>query len=201
MLQVIGAGLPRTATHSLKVALPRLTGGPCYHMSTVSDDHIPVWEAALAGQPPDWTEFFAEYTAAVDHPPSAFWPDLAEAFPDAVILLSRRHDAATWWRSADATVLPRLRQPDRQNWWAMASALWARTVCPDWDDPAANMAAYDSWLDRVRRTAPPERLVEWEASEGWRPLCAALDVPVPDEPFPVTNSTAQWEERRRRPHP
>ena len=27
--------------------------------------------------------------------------------------------------------------------------------------------------------------------EGWGPLCEFLDVPVPDEPFPYLNDTAQ----------
>ncbi len=81
--EVIGAGLPRTATRTLKLALQRLTGGPCYHMSTVSDrsGDVADWEAALQGRMPDWREFFADYTAAVDHPASAFWPALARAFP------------------------------------------------------------------------------------------------------------------------
>jgi hypothetical protein len=32
-LRVIGAGLARTGTTSLKLALERLLGGPCYHIS------------------------------------------------------------------------------------------------------------------------------------------------------------------------
>jgi hypothetical protein len=31
-------------------------------------------------------------------------------------------------------------------------------------------------------------LIEWTASEGWEPICAALGLPVPDEPFPRVNS-------------
>ncbi len=34
-LVVFGAGLPRTGTNSLQVALERLLGGPCYHMKSV----------------------------------------------------------------------------------------------------------------------------------------------------------------------
>src|SRR5580765_4637619 len=155
MLQVIGAGLPRTGTHTLKVALSRLMGGPCYHMSTVADADVDVWEAALGGSPPDWQEFFAGYPAAVDHPASAFWPELATAFPDAIILLSTRADAETWWRSADATILERLRNPEEgAGWWAMATGLWRRTVCCGWDDPEANIEGYQRWNEEVRRTAP-----------------------------------------------
>jgi hypothetical protein len=79
----------------------------------------------------------------------------------------------------------------------MCIALWRRTLHPDLDDPAANAAAYVRWNEQVRRTAPPERLLEWQASDGWEPLCAALGVPVPDEPFPSTNSTAEFHEGMR----
>ncbi len=50
-LQVIGAGLPRTGTWSLKLALERLGFGPCYHMSEALEqpNHWPLWETAAAG--------------------------------------------------------------------------------------------------------------------------------------------------------
>lgn len=200
MLQVIGAGLPRTATSSLQLAMPRLTGGPCYHMVTVNEqpEHIPVWQAALDGNPPDWPDFLADYTAAVDWPASAFWEELAESFPQALILLSTRTDGATWWRSADATIMGGLRDPDYpEDWLRLDTDLWRRTLGPSWDDPADNAAAYQRWVDRVRRTAPADRLLEWQASDGWGPLCEALGSPVPDEPFPSANSTVEWADRQR----
>jgi len=200
MLRVIGAGLPRTATHTLRTVLPTLLGGPCYHMVDVGEhpEHLAVWQSALDGDPPDWTAFFADYAAAVDWPASAFWRELADAFPSAVILLSTRTDGATWWRSADATIMGGLRDPNFDpGMLRMDTDLWRRTLCPSWDDPAENAAAYERWVDDVRRTAPADRLVEWQATQGWEPLCEALGVAVPDEPFPVTNSTADWAERRR----
>jgi len=161
-------------------------------------EHIAIWQSALDGDPPDWQEFFRDYTAAVDWPASAFWEDLAEVFPQALILLSTRTDGETWWRSADSTIMEGLREPDTpEEWRRMDADLWRRTLCSCWDDPRANAEAYERWVDRVRRTAPAERLIEWQAHEGWAPLCGALGVPIPDEAFPHTNSTAEWEERRR----
>jgi hypothetical protein len=54
-LRVIGAGLPRTGTASLRTALEVLLGAPCYHMREVfaHTEHVPFWRQALAGQPPD----------------------------------------------------------------------------------------------------------------------------------------------------
>ncbi len=61
------------------------------------------------------------------------------------------------------------------------------TGSQQWDDPATLMAAYERHNAEVRQTIPPDRLLEWHAAEGWRPLCHVLDVPVPDLPFPWTN--------------
>ena len=77
-LQVVGAGLGRTGTHSLKAALEQLLGGPCYHMIEVfgRPDDIPVWHAAVNGDMPDWNTFLADYRATVDWPASAFWREI-----------------------------------------------------------------------------------------------------------------------------
>ena len=50
-LQVIGAGVGRTGTASLKIALEKLGLGRCYHMSEVlaDPDHIAHWIDVAAG--------------------------------------------------------------------------------------------------------------------------------------------------------
>jgi Sulfotransferase domain len=197
MLRVVGAGLPRTATRSLKQALELLLGGRCYHMHEVfvHPEDVPAWRAAIRGDEPDWRTFPPDCVAAVDWPASAFWRELADASPDAVIVLSTRSSAAEWWESADATILPVLRKegfPEYEDWLAMAKGLTAREIGEDWDDRAIAEAFYERHNAAVRRDAPPERLLEWRAADGWEPLCAALGVPVPDEPFPHTNTRAEW---------
>lgn len=44
----------------------------------------------------------------------------------------------------------------------------------------------------VRGLVPKERLLEWTVEEGWEPLCAFLDKPVPEELFPHANAAAGW---------
>jgi hypothetical protein len=197
MLRVVGAGLPRTATRSLKEALERLLGGRCYHMSEVFQhlEDVPSWRAAVRGDELDWSSFPPDCVAAVDWPASAFWRELADASPDAVIVLSTRESAATWWESADETIFGVVRKPVRpehEDWLAMAKELLAREIGEEWDDRAVAEAFYERHNERVRREAPAGRLLEWRATDGWEPLCRALALPVPDEPFPHTNTRAEW---------
>lgn len=48
---------------------------------------------------------------------------------------------------------------------------------------------YRRHVDHVRATAPADRLLVHDASDGWAPLCAFLGVDVPDTPYPYLNDT------------
>jgi Sulfotransferase domain len=51
-LAVIGAGVGRTGTYSLKLALEQLGYGPCHHMEEVLKDpptQVPLWLSAAQG--------------------------------------------------------------------------------------------------------------------------------------------------------
>jgi len=200
-LRVVGAGLGRTGTTSLRVALGQLLGGPCYHMSEVFPraDHVAAWHRAALGTMPDWERLLGGFVAAVDWPASGFWSELCEAFPDAVVLLSVRESPEAWWTSASRTILQVAERtdipPDEADWFAMYLAFLEHRFTPRWRDPAAAMDAYTRHNDAVRTRVPPGRLIEWRPSDGWDPLCAGLGEPVPAEPFPRTNTTAEFRAR------
>src|SRR5438046_3171472 len=69
-LRVVGAGLGRTGTHSLKLALEQLLGGPCYHMSELieREGDTAVWARAVDGGDVDWVAFLSEFSGTVDWP-------------------------------------------------------------------------------------------------------------------------------------
>ena len=195
-LKVVGAGLGRTGTHSLKLVLERLLGEPCYHMIEVlgHPEHVGLWHQAALGQMPDWEALYEGYGAAVDWPAAAFWREQSEAYPDALILLSTR-DSASWWRSCDNTIFEVFRRGDDNmpsEWMAMIRELFRSRFAGDTLDQATAVAAYERHNDHVRATAPADRLLEWQPGDGWAPLCTALGVDVPDEPFPHVNSTAEF---------
>src|SRR5580704_17328205 len=107
MLQVVGAGVGRTGTHSLKLALEQLLGGTCHHMVEVfgHPEEVPVWTDAIDGKSVDWGELMKGYTAQVDWPGASFWPELAAANPDALVILSVR-EPDSWYTSCSNTIFP-----------------------------------------------------------------------------------------------
>jgi hypothetical protein len=200
-IQLIGAGLGRTGTMSLKLALEQLLGGTCHHMKEVFEhpDEIPVWHAAMRGEPVDFRALLAGYDAIVDYPGAAVWRELAASFPDAPVLLSTRASAQQWWESASATILRSTQRPPEDELQAahraMVREMFTMSLGDDLSDSQAVQAAYDAHNDAVRAEIAADRLFEYRPGDGWAPLCAALGVPEPDEPFPHTNSRAEFRAR------
>jgi hypothetical protein len=204
-LEVIGAGAGRTGTQSLKVALERLLGGPCYDMWDLmkNPDHVPVWEQALEGGEVDWEALFSDRRSTVDWTAAAFFAELADAYPEAVVVLSLR-DPDDWWRSVRRTVTPAVESEPPPTDTPLAKALapsreltvrmLTTRFTPDWTDETATKQAYARHNQAVRDTVPRDRLVEWRPGDGWKPLCAALGLPEPAAPFPHVNTTEHFRE-------
>ena len=203
-LKVIGAGLGRTGTMSLKLALERLLGGKCYHMVELFEHleaHTPLWHAAARGEKVDWDKIFDGYVATVDEPSSIMWRELMEYYPDALVILSLR-DAESWWKSANATILkvkqdpPPKEPPERVAWHAMIMDIYPHIHPDGVSDPELVKASFMAHNERVKAGVPPERLLLWQAGDGWEPLCKALGLEVPDEPFPHSNTTEEFKARQ-----
>ncbi|HKH79361.1 MAG TPA: sulfotransferase, partial [Solirubrobacteraceae bacterium] len=61
--------------------------------------------------------------------------------------------------------------------------------------PAELIEQANAHNEAVKRTVPPERLLVWEVTEGWEPLCEFLEVDVPAEPLPHVNDRDTFLER------
>lgn len=201
-VRVVGAGLGRTGTNSLKVALQRLLGGRCYHMHELLErpDDTEHWERAAAGEFATWEWLWQDYVATIDFPAAMFWRELLADSPDAVVLLSTRESAQIWWDSFQRTILQSLTgevPADRPDWArrrAMNLSVLAR-LTPGWRTETDAIDAYQRHNEEVRQTVPPDRLIDWRPGDGWEPICSVLGVAVPEEAFPHENTTADFQAR------
>lgn len=201
-LQVIGAGLGRTGTTSLKAALEFLLKAPCYHMDEVYShpDHVAVWRSALRGDSAGLGNVMEGYAATVDWPAGAFWRELSSLFPQALVVLTTRESAEAWWRSANATILEKNRQPaSSKDPLAVSSGMIEEMMSlrftPDWNDRQSAMVAYERHNEAVLQAVSPDRLLVWKPDDGWEPLCRRLDLPVPQTAFPHMNSAREFRGR------
>jgi hypothetical protein len=206
-LKVIGAGFGRTGTLSLKLALEQLGFGPCYHMIETRRHpaHDALWLALGRGESDDWRAILEGYAATVDWPAVFVWKELVAAYPDAKVILTLR-DPEAWYASAAETIFARmldyeaaLKQDDvgAIDPAQRAHMTMVNTVVVDkaFGGSLAKEHAIDVFNahnEAVRRTVPPERLLIYEAGEGWEPLCAFLRVPVPEAPYPKVNTTEDF---------
>jgi len=203
-LELIGAGLGRTGTLSLKTALERVGYGPCYHMMEilVAPERARHWLEPTQDGSRDWDAIFHGYRAAVDWPAAAFWRELAERYPDAKVLLSLR-DADRWYDSVMNTIYPVMRQgpPKRvpqalHDFHAMMCELiLERTFEGRLEDRAHAKRVFEEHNQAVIDAIPASRLLVYRPGDGWEPICRFLDVPVPEEDFPHLNDTAWYRAR------
>ena len=135
-LQVIGAGMPRTGTLSLKTALERLGFGPCHHMTEVfaHPEQWPLWDRIGDGQEVEWEDIFGPYRSTTDAPGVYFWRQLAQRYPDAKLVLTER-DPQRWYDSMAATIFsPRHRQSLQASPVGAIIAKLARRSWPNRDE-------------------------------------------------------------------
>ncbi|MFI6603938.1 sulfotransferase family protein [Nonomuraea sp. NPDC050536] len=205
-MRVIGAGFGRTGTLSMKVALEQLGFGPCHHMSEVVERHgqLRRWLALASGHPVDWDELLGGYESCVDWPSAAYWRELAEHFPQARVVLTVR-DPERWLASMNATILKQRRRPLIQGLSSLLGTDLAafirmtrltvveRVFDGRTDDRDYLLKAFTRHVEEVKATIPAERLLVFEVSQGWEPLCDFLGVPVPSEPFPRVNDAAHFD--------
>ena len=197
-LKVVGAGLGRTGTMSLKLALEQLGLGPCHHMAEVfaAPASIDLWRRAGLGEPTDWDALLEGFNSAVDWPSAEFYAQLAERYPEAKVILTTR-DAEAWFRSTQATIFAENTGRGMPPGFAeMIAAVIGTKFDGRLHDHDHCIAVYEAHNAKVRATIPAGRLLEYQAGQGWEPLCASLGVPVPDAPYPKTNSTEEFVQRR-----
>lgn len=198
--QVIGTGVGRTGTYSLKLALQELGLGPCYHMEEVAKDlpiRLPHWQAALAGSA-DWHTLFQGYASAVDWPTAGFYRELYATYPDVKFVLTTR-SPESWAASFSSTINTLIdgkenAPPPMWEWIDMAKAVIERTGFKIGSGPEQFAEDFQKHNAAVKAVIPESQLLVFEVAQGWEPLCDFLGVKVPETPFPRSNNREEfWE--------
>ena len=151
----------------------------------------------------EWDALLGAHSGvSADAPAVGFAEELVAVYPEAKVLLIER-DIETWYRSFDRAVISALfaRVPNLVADWDVSFTGRLRGTYHRW--AAGHLRAtnaeemrrnardvYREHYAMVRRVTPPERLLEFQLSEGWAPLCKFLGKEVPDEPFPRVNDEA-----------
>jgi hypothetical protein len=196
-IEVIGAGFGRNGTLSLKYALEKLGFEKCYHMLELNQekDEDLAWMALARGEPVDFDKLFEGYRASVDWPSCNFWREQMAWYPDAKVILSER-DPDRWYASIMNTIYPfsvearKMDDPLMQRRSKMVFELvWDGVFDGRMEDKDHVIGVYLAHNQAVKDEVPPEKLLVFESSQGWAPLCEFLDRPLPDEPYPKVNTT------------
>ena len=154
-----------------------------------------LWSAAVDGKP-DWSAIYGDYQCAVDWPTAGFYRELADEYPAARFVLTHR-DPESWADSFRKTIYERLadrdqKPPEVRTYLEMAHAVIVKTGIPVVLDRTRLMSAFVAHSEAVKAVVPAAKLLEFDVREGWEPLCRFLELPVPDEPFPHTNSREEF---------
>ena len=210
MVELIGAGLPRTGTLTQKAALEILGLGPCFHWVDVLADlegQVPLWDGALDGTV-DPATIIKDFRSTVDWPGGYFYRELAEAYPEAKVLLSVRNPER-WEPSFRETIVDMCYGESLIRLVASARAhvdpKWQRYLqfvnrmfwseqgtFPAGHSPQDLIQGFEAHNEEVKRVIPADRLLVWDVTEGWEPLCEFLGVPVPAEPLPHANDRSTF---------
>ncbi|KAJ2976520.1 hypothetical protein NQ176_g4908 [Zarea fungicola] len=204
-VQVIGAGFSRTGTGSFTMAMEKLLGGPAFHGGSQcigrEDAFAKLYHDVFKYRhdKPRLKKLLRELTsgfvAVADSPIIFFAEELCELYPDALVICMTR-DKESWWRSmkplqdaSGAWWMSILLWPCPGWRWLAPTAVWYNECCVERYGVGLSPDTYDKHIEYVKRVVPKERLHFVSLHDGWRPICEALDKPIPEEPFPRTNES------------
>lgn len=161
--------------------------------------------------PPAWNEMLHEYTAITDMPAVCFAPELIKAFPRAKVILAQRPAESwyesfnrgvieTYWKTAPVTAVlsfldPQLARPVHRLWtrlFATPDGYFGSTTRNEMQQHA--ISVYEEHNREIIAAVPSDRLLHFQVTDGWEPLCTFLSVDVPTCPFPRINEGAAIED-------
>lgn len=204
-MKVIGAGLGRTGTNSLKDALNILGFGPCYHMSEIyeSVDDEKLWlDVCKSDNNENFNKIFKKYNSTVDNPSTYFYKRSIKVYPEAKVILTVR-DVNNWYKSAKNTIYPESKTFKAK--FACIISMRFKRICElhnivtwkgifddNFNDEKYSKNVFINHIEEVKNIVQKDKLLVFDVKDGQNPLCSFLNVPIPELPFPHTNNTLEF---------
>jgi hypothetical protein len=213
-IKIIGAGLPRTGTNTLKECLEKLGYMKTYHMKEllVHPENLHYWKTLKETGTTNWEELYNGYQATVDFPGYPWYKEHMKKYPEAkVILTVRPFDKwyssihSTIWQAGPQTISqkidmmskllfnPRLRSVIKCVKFAKQT-IFANHLQGKFEDKAFAEKVFNEHIEEVKAYVPAEKLLVYDVSEGWGPLCKFLGAPEPTEPLPHLNKKENFKQ-------
>ncbi|HEV7330512.1 MAG TPA: sulfotransferase [Flavisolibacter sp.] len=213
-IKIIGAGFPRTGTNTLRESLNMLGYVKTYHMKEllVHPENLPYWITLRETGTTQWDELYEGYKATVDFPCYPWYKEHMKRYPDAKVILTTRpfekwHESvySTIWQAQNPSEEQRLEMaqkvqesPRLQK--VMKVMQFAKQAIMEdhfqgrFLDKGFAKEVFDRHHEEVKAYVPADKLLVFDVSEGWGPLCEFLDLPEPGEPLPHTNKREDFKE-------
>ncbi|XP_039263672.1 uncharacterized protein LOC120339579 [Styela clava] len=204
-MKVIIASFAKCGTKTLRDCL-RILGYTVYDFDEnfmyLGDEWMEIFEKGASVEM--FTKMYKNIDAVSDLPACVYWQNLHEAFPNSKIILTTRKSEEAWtksWNEQAASIngsklfqiqcafTPTGRKYARFLKETMKATFECSPtsfdVIPRHDDILRNK--YREHNMAVQQKTPNEKLLVFNLSDGWKPLCNFLDKDVPDVPFPHSN--------------
>jgi hypothetical protein len=195
-LTLLEAGLPRTGTASLKLALEHLGIGPCHHLADppnqydrlrLTADLLNTRDTQIRRQ--KLAELFDGCEAILEQPVCACLPDLLRMYPEAKVILTERSSARLWLESWQGSISYTRHWSWRYAGYLMPAAVSTNDIYRAWtrisalrfgiqDDVTEELYhAHSAW---VKSHVAPENLLLYRVEMGYAPLCKFLGREMPE---------------------
>ena len=195
-MKIICAGHGKTGTKSIGKALRHL-GFTVFDWEEQTFDFLDHWvDVFQNGAKPDVKRVYQNADVCVDFPGNFFYEEILEAFPDCKVILSVREEDS-WIESlvCQLNALAALR-----SWVvSMVSPTASKMECVFDSTLNATIGScntkstyvirkrYRIHNHRVKSIVPADKLLIYNVTQGWEPLCEFLECEVPTVAFPHEN--------------
>ena len=144
------------------------------------------WNRVYFGGDYSWSEIFDKYSATTDNPACEYWEDILKEYPNSKVILTTRNPES-WVKSCKETIFNFVITPP----FGIRFITYFRGTFTKFMDRALKcitgtdnsdqtmIKRFEVWNQSVIDKCPKEKLLIFEAKDGWSPLCKFLNKEVP----------------------